>query len=106
MMALPLVPHALGVVIHALAAEQVRVEPGISLFFVLQALQHELQVRFGKRYCLLVRDAFWLASELNDLASWWMWGVGFITPSDGQRNGALAVALSTACWTQWRELRR
>ena len=47
-MALPLVPHPLGVVIHALPAEEVGIEPGVSLFFVLQAFQHELHVCFGQ----------------------------------------------------------
>ena len=46
-MALPLVPHALGVVVHALSTEEVGIEPGVSLFFVLQARQHEVQLCFG-----------------------------------------------------------
>ena len=46
-MALPLVPHALGVVVHALPTEEVGIEPGVSLFFVLQARQHKVQLCFG-----------------------------------------------------------
>ena len=54
-MALPFVPHALGMVVHALPAEEVAIQPGVTLFFVLQALQHELQVCFGKCHRLCLR---------------------------------------------------
>ena len=48
--ALPLIPHALCVVIDTLATEEMGVEAGVSLFFILQALQYKLQVGFRERY--------------------------------------------------------
>ena len=47
--ALPLIPHAFGVVIDTLATEEMGVEAGVSLFFILQALQYKLQVGFRER---------------------------------------------------------
>src|SRR6266566_370137 len=97
-MALPFVPHALGVVIHALPAEEVAIQAGVTLFFVLQALQHELQVCFGQWHRLCLSGSLWLASELDDLTMC-MRGAGLATAGNGACNGSRTIGFPAACRT-------
>src|SRR5438270_7844065 len=92
---LPFVPHAFCVVIHTLAPEQMGIEPGISLFFVVQAREHKVQFCFGQRYSLFEKRAFRLAAELDNLALR-MCAVRFAACADRTGNRALSVGFATA----------
>src|SRR5712691_6217672 len=97
MMSLPFVPHALGMVIHTPAPEQVGIEPAVSLLFVMQALQHNIQVRFWQGHRLFFRGAFWFAPELNDLP-FALWAIHISTVGKSKPDGALPVQFPAPRW--------
>src|SRR5438045_611463 len=94
-MSLPLVPHALGMVKHTLAPEDMGIEAGVALLFVVQAGEHKVQFRCRQDHRLLESVACQLAPELDQLAVR-MWGGRPAARGECTGKGALPIGFATA----------
>src|SRR6266567_3692889 len=92
--ALPLVPQLFRVIVDALTAEEMRVQPGISLFAVAQAVQHEIDLGFGYRDITFLTSCRSFPSKWDDLPLS-LWSIHLGTVGESNPNGALPIDFAT-----------
>src|SRR6266571_6661953 len=98
MMFVPFVPSAFRVVIDTFPLKKMGIEPSISFFFVMQAVQYKIKACFRQWGSDAFESTIWLAPELKNLA-WRMGAVRLSTPSNRTGDCAFAIGFPCTCRT-------